>query len=208
MEEKILIKSEVNKTAKSCFLGIMVGFWIITIAFLLYLLLPNDSPFGMKWEYNNFDMALIIGGTYLVTLVIGCIFFVLAIIVTIVYWSYSKCQIAITDKNVKGKTLFGKEVVLPLYMVSAYTTRKFLSTIAVATSSVITKFVLIKNYTEIGNVLSQLINKRQDQTQTIANETKTISSNMDDLVKLKDLLEQGIITQEEFDAKKKQLLGL
>ena len=30
----------------------------------------------------------------------------------------------------------------------------------------------------------------------------------DDTVKYKDLLDKGIITQEEFDAKKKQLLGL
>jgi hypothetical protein len=38
--------------------------------------------------------------------------------------------------------------------------------------------------------------------------TEVSNSNMDDLVKLKTLLDQGIITQEEFDAKKKQLLGL
>ena len=30
----------------------------------------------------------------------------------------------------------------------------------------------------------------------------------DEILKFKDLLDKGIITQEEFDAKKKQLLGL
>ncbi|UNC92038.1 SHOCT domain-containing protein [Candidatus Contubernalis alkaliaceticus] len=34
------------------------------------------------------------------------------------------------------------------------------------------------------------------------------SSNADEILKYKNLLEQGIITQEEFDAKKKQLLGI
>lgn len=34
------------------------------------------------------------------------------------------------------------------------------------------------------------------------------ASSMDELKKLKELLDMGIITQEEFDAKKKQLLGL
>ncbi|MBO5652993.1 MAG: SHOCT domain-containing protein, partial [Clostridia bacterium] len=34
------------------------------------------------------------------------------------------------------------------------------------------------------------------------------SSNAEELKKYKDLLDAGIITQEEFDAKKKQLLGL
>jgi predicted Zn-dependent peptidase len=33
-------------------------------------------------------------------------------------------------------------------------------------------------------------------------------SNADELKKYKELLDAGIITQEEFDAKKKQLLGL
>lgn len=39
------------------------------------------------------------------------------------------------------------------------------------------------------------------------NSTNTVSS-ADELKKFKDLLDSGIITQEEFDAKKKQLLGL
>ena len=36
----------------------------------------------------------------------------------------------------------------------------------------------------------------------------SISEAADDLLKLKELLDAGILTQEEFDAKKKQLLGL
>ena len=38
--------------------------------------------------------------------------------------------------------------------------------------------------------------------------TGSTSSSADEILKYKNLLEQGIITQEEFDAKKKQLLGL
>ena len=33
-------------------------------------------------------------------------------------------------------------------------------------------------------------------------------SNMDELKQLKELLDTGVISQEEFDTKKKQLLGL
>ncbi len=53
----------------------------------------------------------------------------------------------------------------------------------------------------------------QDKINTICT-TKTDevaevkASNFDDIKELKDLLDSGIITQEEFDAKKKQLLGL
>jgi len=41
----------------------------------------------------------------------------------------------------------------------------------------------------------------------VANVGSAISS-ADELKKFKELLDYGIITQEEFDAKKKQLLGL
>ena len=93
-------------------------------------------------------------------------------------------------------------------MVSAYSTRKFMSTVAVATSSGITKFPLIKNYVEIGEVLAKKINERQVNTQAEAKPTASANNNLDDLLKLKSLLDSGVITQEEFDAKKKQLLGL
>ncbi len=42
----------------------------------------------------------------------------------------------------------------------------------------------------------------------IANTPQTAVSQADELKKFKDLLDNGIITQEEFDQKKKQLLGL
>ena len=41
-----------------------------------------------------------------------------------------------------------------------------------------------------------------------ASSAKTEQSELEDLVKLKELLDKGIITQKEFDAKKKQILGL
>ena len=65
-----------------------------------------------------------------------------------------------------------------------------------------------ENYKEIGEVLAKLINERQmSQTAQVPQE-QTGSSNLDELKKLKELLEAGIITQEEFDVKKKELLNL
>ena len=71
--------------------------------------------------------------------------------------------------------------------------------------------VLIKNYKEIADVLSTLINQRQDSTemkQSTPIVAEQPTSNLDELKKLKELLDMGIISQEEFDVKKKQLLGL
>ena len=129
-------------------------------------------------------------------------------ITAIIYGVRCKCHLIITDKNAKGRTLFGKEVVLPVHMISAYSTKKFLSTIAITTASGITKFSLIGNYQEIGEILQKLINERQDNTQMAAPAPTQQNNNLDDLLKLKTLLDNGLITQEEFDAKKKQILGL
>ena len=93
-------------------------------------------------------------------------------------------------------------------MVSSYSTRKFLSIISVSTSSENTKFLFIKNYKEIGAVLSKLINERQENTIASSQTSETTNMQIDDIIKLKSLLDQGIITQDEFDAKKKELLHL
>ena len=145
--------------------------------------------------------------------IINWAFILFAGIVALIYAIHRKCQLTITDKNVKGKTLFGKEVVLPIHMISAYSTRKFLSTVAITTSSGITKFSFIENYKEIGEILQNLLNERQLSTQTTTVQQtitapQTANNNFDDLAKLKSLLDSGVITQEEFDVKKKQILGL
>lgn len=67
----------------------------------------------------------------------------------------------------------------------------------------------LKNAAEIHRVLSALIVNRQFNP--ISNTTikqEIPQSNADELKKYKDLLDSGVITHEEFDAKKKQLLGL
>ena len=51
-------------------------------------------------------------------------------------------------------------------------------------------------------------NNDDEPTGVPANCTSSTSDDLSTLVKLKELLDGGILTQEEFDAKKKQLLGL
>ena len=55
--------------------------------------------------------------------------------------------------------------------------------------------------------LEQILKKDQ-QADSIPNSKSSNDIPLDELKKLKELLESDIITQEEFDAKKKQLLGL
>ena len=107
-----------------------------------------------------------------------------------------------------GRTSFGKRVDLPLDSISAVATGR-LNGIAVATSSGRIVFNLIKNRDEIHKAVSELLIHRQSKPAvTAAKEEPTFQSTADELKKLKELLDMDIITQEEFDAKKKQLLGL
>ena len=134
----------------------------------------------------------------------------LSAILCLIYFLLSRCNITITDKNISGRTFWGKKVVLPIHMVSAYSTSNIFSVLSITTSSGFIKFPCIGNYKEIANVLQELLNERQLKTEAnnslATNESN--SNSLDDLMKLKNLLDNGIITQEEFDTKKKELLGL
>lgn len=52
-----------------------------------------------------------------------------------------------------------------------------------------------------------IVGKQKDLQQTVINNMQEVSS-ADELKKYKELLDSGVITQEEFDEKKKQLLNL
>lgn len=116
-------------------------------------------------------------------------------------------RIVVTDKRVYGQASFGRQVDLPLDSISAIG-KWFLKGIVVATSSGKIRFMLISNRDNIYKTISDLLidrqNKKKEQT-TIVNNA---GSNADELKKYKELLDTGVITQEEFEAKKKQLLNL
>ena len=121
---------------------------------------------------------------------------------------FSGFELTVTDKRILG-SIRKKRVDLPLDSVSAVSIGAFKS-ISVATSSGRISFSAIKNRNEIHKIISDLLVERQNQAPksaaTVVNTPAT--SNADELKKFKELLDAGIITQEEFDAKKKQLLGL
>ena len=59
----------------------------------------------------------------------------------------------------------------------------------------------------ISNAIQDILEKKQ-ASQTATTIIQQSTSSAEELKKFKELLDMGIITQEEFDAKKKQLLGL
>lgn len=130
------------------------------------------------------------------------------ILTAVFYFWMSNCSLTITNKRVYGQAAFGKRVDLPFDMISA-TSVGWLHSISVATSSGKISFWLLSNRNEVFAAISNLLIERQSKEKTITSITQEIpQSNADELKKFKTLLDDGIITKEEFDAKKKQLLGL
>lgn len=134
-------------------------------------------------------------------------FLPLLVIAIIIYLMVAKTELTVTDKRVYGKAMFGKRVDLPMDSVSAVGT-SMLKGIAVSTSSGKIKFLGISNRDEIHKEISNVIVNRQDKTVKTEIRQEVAQSSADELKKYKDLFDQGIITEEEFNTKKKQLLGL
>ena len=134
-------------------------------------------------------------------LIIGC-----AVLLWVVVVIQGKMSITVTPNRVYGRTMLS-EVSLPMDSVTM-TRKSGMKNLRVESPSENFVFSLgnAKVRDEIYNVINQQISERQNNKGNVT--VVNSASNADELKKYKDLLDAGIITQEEFDAKKKQLLGL
>lgn len=186
--EKELIKAEQYSTKPFLIIS-------LTIAGILfsYTLQPvNFYNEGMIWFCFWVSLFLLIDGIF-------------------VHFFFGKCSLVVTNQRVYGKTAFGRQVDLPLDSISAIGITNFIMihSIEVSTSSGKIHFYLVKNDKAVYGTLSRLLQERQMSSSLCTSETVIKQeSNVDELRKYKQLLDEGIITQEEFDAKKKQLLDL
>lgn len=130
------------------------------------------------------------------------------VFVAVLFFYFNTPKLTITDKRICGKTVFGKKVDLPIDSITAVASNVF-DTLSVSTSSGLISFFGIDNRDEMLEVINNLIIERQQNISSQIIETKQKSIDTpEELIKYKDLLDMGVITQEEFDAKKRQLLGL
>lgn len=205
MKDQILIKSEKCNTKKLLAIFIIIGIiaaigWCFIAVYSMVPYSGIDESIERLFTSDIFALfvALIIG---LVPIVIGVILY---------YWLGSY-KLTVTPHRIYGTVAFGKRVDLPVDSVSATATSAFHG-ISVATSSGRISFLFIKNASEIHETINDLLIKRQEEKKAPKIIERKIPesqiSNADELKKYKELLDSGIITQEEFNAKKKQLLGL
>ena len=205
MEEKILIQGKpIN------ILPIVIGIIAVAVLVFLVVAMPMISTaynfYGAQLPAVMFSSACEVGISIVVVLAICGL-------AALVYFWLGKIQITVSDKRVFGTAAFGKRVDLPLDSISAVGTSA-LKGIAVSTASGNISFLMIQNSDEIHRCVSSLLVERQNKPvapvviQQPVVQQAAPQSNADELKKYKELLDMGAITQEEFDAKKKQLLGL
>lgn len=135
---------------------------------------------------------------------------VIGIVMAIIVY-LSKSELTVTNMRVYGRGFLGKRVDLPADSISAIAASPALFRgVVVSTSSGKISFFMIENHELVYKTISQLLIERQNaKTNSSHTSVPTAMTNTaDELKKFKELLDAGIITQEEFDAKKKQLLGL
>ena len=211
MQEKELIVGKPSYRTRTILL--MIGGGLFGLGLLLFLLNFDHCRHyiisSSEYHFSLLQSMVFDGPSWIVSLVIdlGLIFLIVGIIL---YISLAKVAITVTDKRVFGTATWGRRVDLPLDSISAVSTSAFKG-VAVATSSGTINFKAIENYKEIHETVGGLLIDRQNKSQPISQTTikqEIQQSDADELKKYKELLDSGIITQEEFDAKKKQLLGV
>ena len=204
MEEKVLIESKNSEKWKKgvlfCALFAAINIVLLIINFSKSFG-PTPGP-GVAVAAPDATSAVVSYFPGIIIGILGCV-----IIVTIAK-VINNCSIMVTDKRVIGK-INKKNVDLPIDSISAVGTGGG-SSITVSTASGVIRFKWIENNEEIRRILSKLIMQRQEDAkkQIVSSPVAESTSNADELKKYKELLDSGVITQEEFDAKKKQLLGL
>lgn len=158
-----------------------------------------------------FMMGLMGRTSFLASAITLALFLVIGVIVFIPFYLVNLNEMTVTDKRIYGKVLFGKRVDLPIDSVSAVSTSRMFKGVSVSTASGRITFYGMKNADEIYSAINRLLIERQDLARVSSKPEIIVESQTDEvdkLMKYKNLLEQGVITQEEFDAKKKQILGL
>lgn len=187
MEEKILIERTADK--KSVMIINIICLCCAIIVFIIAM----------------YEMGYYITADEFLFWVCGPTFVPIILWLILVGW-LAGGKLVVTDKRIYGKVAYGKRVDLPLDSISAVGLTIF-NSLSVSTSSGRIIFHLVPQRDEVHKIISDLIIDRQNSKQNNVI-VKGNNSNADELKKYKELLDSGIITNEEYEAKKKQLLGL
>ena len=230
MEEKILIRGKRLKILK----WLILMFLIALLAIVAFDYLPSYSKFldflennylglgtderlapGTKFKFFftlypeiYFNVYSIHGNLRIGALLmeIGAVLLVVLLIIQL--W-IGRSSIIVSNKRISGRGTFGHRVDLAMADVTGATTAAFHS-VRVSVNSVNNKtnhikFWLMKNNKDICGEISKLLTEDGTKNTALPNAELT---KFDELKKYSELFDMGVITQEEFEEKKKQLMEI
>ena len=183
----------------------------------------NDIAYGIDHlQYHSESPILYVIGIHVMIniFVFPIVFFALLGIAA--FLAFRICEITVTDQRIYGTRSFGRKIEWPLDSVRTVSTGSLLKSVRVHRLGEKATFWGISNNKEICSVLNQLIQeKKQEKTASEAENFEKLNvvlkntanqsvqtDSADQLMKYKKLLDDGAITQEEYDTLKKQILGL
>lgn len=207
MDQNIIIKGTPQKNKVS---AIMLTASVI--AFVCALLFSANAYQNYWIGYKVEFWAYFWGEFFSSNLMYGCILIasVIAFVVSIIMKTNTeKCEITVTNEAISGKLPHGKEVYIPLNQITAVNRSSF-NGVSITSIGNVSNFHCIENREEVMKAISYLLANPQQNAQPTQNGSAPVAngSEAEQLKRLKDLLDAGVLTQEEFDAKKKQVLGL
>lgn len=215
MKKNIVIKGKMQKN-QPAIIAIVIGAILLVIAFFVALLLYKQGE-SLNYRYGVFswvpwidrlaDFFSFFFGEFVnpeiyynsITIV-GSVTLLVGIIIKI---STEKCEIIVTDEAIIGKRPHGKEVQIPLNKITAISRNSF-NGISITSIGSVNNFYCFENREEVIKTISCLLTKLQQGNAQLAQS----GSATDKLERLKSLLDAGVLTQDEFDTKKRQILNL
>jgi len=193
--EKKLATADIVWHIFASILCFCMAFLSVIITFIIAASICSKGSNVFSWIARYFLDGYIFGVIFTV------IFIVFGVIILVKKPKIS--TLTVTNKRIIGSVgIFNKRVDLPINAITSIATSELFQSVSVATSSGRIIFSFVKNRQEICEIISKLLNEKNS-----IEDSKT-NSNLKDLTELKNLLDAGIITQEEFDKKKKQILDL
>lgn len=201
MEEKILIKGNHSNIKWLVYFPILLIVPILALLIFIWMLEEFDNTYLIRFNFEMFHTVFTLTTT------------ILSLIAFYIYYLICKkgkpwYNLTVTDCRVYGK-IPGKQVDLPIDSISSVGTSRFKG-ISIGTSSGRINFKFVKNQLEIHETISKLLRERNNKSTAKTESPAPINptTTTEELKGLKELLDAGIITQDEFNAKKKQVLGL
>ena len=224
MKQNIVIKGTPQKN-KSALITIIIGTTLLLASFLvasfIFVYCNGYKSFGYGYGgyyhwyriYDTFGEFFTaeffnIKCFYGYMIMLGAAVLIAGIIMKV---NTEKCEIAVTNETISGKLSNGKEVHIPLNQITAINNCSF-NGISITSIGNVSNFHCIENREEVIKAISYLLASSPTQNNVqpaqIGYAASVDGREAEQLKRLKSLLDVGVLTQEEYDAKKKQILNL